>query len=344
MFEELVTRPGRVHGGSDKLVKIGERISQDSWEDAQVEYRQRYMAKMMGIPLPGRTSRGTLRMITVDVPWRDINMVDFNPKDFLENVKSMMTPIVQVGWNSLNDAAGNPMSSFGKGKPIVSSAMVEAPGWLRDHTPGDPMLPGVKGSGSGAKKRLGFELRPDPVLSASEGKQVMKEYIPESKLWYFNLLPPAAFLSRQTTGDLTKEQRALYGKYAYLSGFRMFEYDETMAQEANIFQSAKELHESQAPGRSTTAGRKRDAASDARVGAEIARVKERKEMDSTLQKYKRDKAAGKKDRGLYWDPKGSVRMPGRRFPGEGQKKKRESEAEIREKILRDINKGKRLGR
>lgn len=320
MVEELVTRPGRISAGTDKLTKTAERLSEDDWKGARTEYRQRYYAKMGGIPLPGQ-SKGKRSMLALDLPWRDLNMLDLNSEDLMEQIMSMTTPIAQVGLNGIAEALDKNLYGFGKGKTWVGNEMVESPGWLRDFMPGEAMVSGRK-SGSGWKKKLGFEMRPDPILSAKTGKKEMKEYMPEHVSWWFNQIPMMAFAGKFTGDDLTKEEARAYQAMSYVFGWRQLSFDETASQEMNMFEVGEGVRR-EAPGRLTTARRKRSAAEDAKIGA-------------LIQKYRERKAAGK------LRPK----MGGTRFapaaewgdkPGEAQGQ--ESIEQIRARALRAAARG-----
>ena len=319
MVEELGTRPGRISAGTVKLQQVGSRVSAKDWEDARTEYRKRYYAKMGGIPLPGKT-KGGLSMLALDLPWRDLNMLDLNAEDLMSQLQSMTTPILQVGVNAIAEALDKNLYGFGKGKTWVGNELVEAPGWLADYMPGEAMLPGQKKSGSGFKKQLGFEKRPDAILSAKFGKAVFKEYMPEHVGWWFNQIPMMAFASKFTGEDLTKEEMRAYQAMSYVFGWRTLLFDETASQEQNMFEVGEGVRR-EAPGRITTKRRKRSPAQDARI-------------TQMMLDYKKRKAAGE----LQPQVGGQWMTPTMEWPG-GKAEWPETTEQIRSKALRAMQRG-----
>ena len=292
MFEELTTRPGRV-SFQGHLERSMERISEEDWKGVQTEAMQRYYSKMMGVRLPGKTKFG-VSMLALDLPWRDLNLVDFNAKDLVGSLQSMMTPIVQVSVNTVLEALDKELSGFGKGKARYGNKMVEAPAWMKAVIPGTPHRTGEKGSATGFKAKFGFELRPDPYLSHKEGKPIIKEYIPEHVLWWFNQLPMMAFATKAMKEELTSEEKRLYAGMSYLFGFRLLEFQPEAARESQMFEVSRRAHE-EAAGRIDTVGFDRNWAAEAEM------------WDTDLKAREAARKAGELKRKVERVPTGDVR-------------------------------------
>jgi len=279
MAEELYTRPGRI-GAQRHLERSMEKVSEKEWDGVQTEYMRRYYSKMMGVRLPHKTKLG-VSMLALDLPWRDLNLVDMNLMSSLESLQHMITPIVSVGGNGIMDILDRDLFGFGRGKRRYGNEMVEAPGWMKTMIPGEAIKPGVDNSGSGYKKRLGFELRADPYLSAQEGTQIIKEYIPEHVGWWFNQIPMMAFAGKMSGEDLTKEQKRAYAGISYLFGFRMLEYQPVQAQQMAMYDIAEGVRRER-PGHLTTGGVSRNLAEDAAVMSALAAYELRKKNEAKL--------------------------------------------------------------
>jgi len=204
------------------------------------------------VPMPMKTKTG-VSMLALDLPWRDLNTVDFNAEGLIDSLQGMVTPIISVGTNAILEAIDKPLHGFGRGKAKHGNRMVLTPGYMQNQIPGEPINEAVKNSGSGFKKRLGITIRKDPVLSQKFGKDILREYVPEHVAWWFNQVPMLAFAAKFTGEDLTSEQARAFSTASYMVGFRMFEFRPEQAMEMNLFQMRPGLQDEWA-GRGETEG------------------------------------------------------------------------------------------
>jgi len=291
MFEEAMTRPGRIAFGRHLQDSMKE-ISKDDWEGFETEYRQRYLAKMFAVPLPIRTGKEGggaekgqgVMMVTLDIPWRDLNMIDWpTEKNLWESLGSMTTPVFKIGWNAIAQLSRNPLKGFGRGKErIVQGVPAIAPAWMHD-LPGTPASPGKEATG--VKKILGIELRPDEFIKAQEGKIVLREYVPEHILWWLHQIPMIQQLSKATTETKVGEVARQLSMFAWWGGIRAHEYQPAIAKEQRIWEmkrGVQDLYERHAK----TRGVERDLLTEAEISAD-------KQVLESIEEYKARKA-GKK--------------------------------------------------